>query len=272
MDVCRETICKLTNSKHVMFTRRGNKAIDYAVKFAKEQGYSKLLIPHDGGWLHYPKVAEKYKLELCHVDTVDALLSLDDLRTKVDSTTIVLYHSHGGYFAKNDVPEIFKISKEKNAFVIIDCSGAVGLEYVDEKYSVLCNANYADFVVSSLRKNKPVNADGGFVATNLDINFIGDFFIDFDLLLQRLQILPHRINFLVDTANKITDELKVDYEVISGVDSLVVVVAFSDLKTKENIIKYCDTHNLEYEICPREIRVLRDAISIEVKRLKEEES
>jgi len=34
------------------------------------------------------------------------------------------------------------------------------------------------------------------------------------------------------------------------------------------VIDYCEENNLEFTQCPREIRILEDAISIEIKRLK----
>ena len=53
-------------------------------------------------------------------------------------------------------------------------------------------------------------------------------------------------------------------------ESLVVVIGFKDSEEKENIINYCRKNNYEYTLCPRYIRIGRDAVSIEVKRLDSE--
>jgi len=48
-----------------------------------------------------------------------------------------------------------------------------------------------------------------------------------------------------------------------------VVVRYADSAEKKRLIDYCERKCLEYTLCPRNIRVMCDAISIEVKRLKQ---
>ena len=57
---------------------------------------------------------------------------------------------------------------------------------------------------------------------------------------------------------------------ILGVDNrlgFVVIVKFDNDTDRLRILSYCTQNGLEYTTCPREIRVMQDAISIEVKRL-----
>ena len=54
LEECRDFLKKLTGSRYLFFTRRGNASIDLAVKTARSMGFEKILVPRDGGWLHYP--------------------------------------------------------------------------------------------------------------------------------------------------------------------------------------------------------------------------
>lgn len=272
---CRIFIEKLAHSKHLVFTSRGNTAIDLAMNTAKSLGFTKLLIPRDGSWLHYPIVGKKKGFEINYINTIDGTIDPEEISSKADDKTVILFHSHAGYFQKIDVKRIYEISRDKNAFVIIDCSGALGLGYLDEEYFALHSVDYCDILVSSMRKNKPVEADGGFVATNSERIWgmidTADCSLDYGFILERLNHLEDRMRFLTGLTKRHSLELREKgFKVLNDYFSLVIITAFDDLKTKENIINYCEMNNLEYEICPREIRVLRDAISIEIKRLKEE--
>lgn len=275
---CRDFLKHLTHSRHMIFTSRGNTAIDLAIKSAKGLGFSKLLIPRDGSWLHYPIVGKKKDLDVSYIDTVNGMIDVTEVSNKLDSDTILLFHSNAGYFQKIDVERIYKISREKKSLMVIDCSGALGLGYCDKSLESLYSSDNCDILVSSLRKNKPVEADGGFVATNseriwnaIKENSDSDFSMDYGFLLERLSLLERRMRFLVGLTKKYSEDLKKNgLNAINDDNSLVIIIPFDDLKTKESIINYCEINNLEYEICPREIRVLRNAISIEIKRLKEE--
>ena len=46
-----------------------------------------------------------------------------------------------------------------------------------------------------------------------------------------------------------------------------VIILFENEKEKKEIITYCEKNHLEYTLCPREIRVLDNAVSVEIKRL-----
>ena len=49
-----------------------------------------------------------------------------------------------------------------------------------------------------------------------------------------------------------------------------VIVKFNNEKEKQEIIDYCKSNNYEYTLCPKTIRVLDTAISIEVKRINQQ--
>ena len=73
--------------------------------------------------------------------------------------------------------------------------------------------------------------------------------------------------FLCRVCKKIKEDLKGFDIVHKDGNGLNVVVKFKDKSEKQKLIKYCKQNNYEYTMCPRYIRVLDKAISIEVKRL-----
>ena len=84
-------------------------------------------------------------------------------------------------------------------------------------------------------------------------------------LLNKLNNLDNRHKLFKEHAEKILNDLK-DYELIYD-DGINVIVKYKNNEEKENIVNYCNNNNYEYTECPREIRIMDNAISIEVKRL-----
>ena len=91
---------------------------------------------------------------------------------------------------------------------------------------------------------------------------------DFPLLEKKLKELKKRLNLLYGKAEKVKSDLK-DFNIIHrDKKGINVIVKFDSDKEKEKIINYCKNNNLEYTLCPRYIRVMDKAISIEIKRLE----
>jgi len=273
MDI-KENLKELINHKNIYLTSRGNKAIEYALSFIN----GKLLIPDQGSWLSYKKYAKKLGLEVVEVKTDDGIIDLDDLKQKVDDADALIYQNPAGYFAEQPIKEIYEICKDK-CLVILDVSGCIG----DKE---MCDGDYADVIVCSFGKWKLIDLKyGGFISSNKELDVEEDFDLShLDRLNKKLNKIDERLKFLYDKC----DEIKKD---LSGFDiihkdkkGIVVVVGFKDeeeirkeqnsflsqkpsVSRKSEIIKYCDNKGYEYTICPRDIRVNCDAVSIEVKRL-----
>jgi len=152
--------------------------------------------------------------------------------------------------------------------VIVDASGSIGNE--------MCNGKYADMIVGSFGKWKPVDIGyGGFISANNKAYFDklnGDFNIEefdesvCDKLYLKLKNVQKRYEEFDKMKKQILDELK-GFDVIHpDKKGINVIVKFKDDAEKEKITEYCEKHKYEYTICPRYIRVECDAVSIEVKR------
>lgn len=258
---------RYSGHKNIELTSRGNTAIFAALYCCRKLNPGKVLIPDQGGWITYPKYPKMLGMEAVEVRTDDGVVDLNDLKLKLDGVSCFLYCNPAGYFAEQPVKEIYDVCKGK-CMVILDISGCIG----DED-----PGKYCDLSVGSFGKWKPVNVEyGGFVSakdkktfeipaeifntTSFDNNYS-------DILAGKLAIAGERLKIFYERCRKIKEDL-------GGLDiihrdrkGINVVVGFKDKAEKEKIIKYCDENGYEHTLCPRYIRVNRDAVSIEVKRL-----
>lgn len=268
MKEAKELIRKITNMKYIELTSRGNTAIFSALYCARKLSKSKkVLIPDQGGWFTYKKYPLYLELEIEEVKTNYGLIDLKDLKKKIKGACCFLYSNPAGYFAEQDIKEIYDICKGK-CLVILDVSGSIG----KKDYS-----KYCDIMIGSFGDDKPVNLGyGGFVGTNNKDNFEKPKEI-FNLTIfdskylkeleNKLKSLRERYQYYEKINKKIKNDLK-KYEIIhEDKDGINVAVKFKDKKRKDEIISYCKRNNYPFRICPFYIRVKEKAISIEVKRL-----
>jgi hypothetical protein len=262
---CISKLKKLTSKKHIFFTDRGNSSILLALKLAKEKGMKNAVLQNQGGWITYGQYLRKLKLEMNSIDTDYGIVDPKILEKYLSPETVVLINSMPGYHAlQTNMDKIEKLCSSKAAFLINDASGSIGRE----------EAKYGDIILGSFGEWKPIEVKyGGFIAFD-DASF-EDFFKEnfkkdvnefFDLLYPRLVELPEKLKKIDDKVSMIKKQLR-EFDVLHP-DSfgLDVIVKFKSEDEKQKIIDFCKVYNYEYTICPRYIRVLEDAISIEVKR------
>lgn len=251
---CENILKELVDKKFVIFTKRGNAAILAALKLVKHLGMKKVLIQDMGGWITYPQFIDKLKLEQVRIKTNHGLVE------EVPDGDVLLMNSMAGYFALHDMRKVRQ--KAKNLFLINDVAGSIGTE----------EAKVGDLIIGSFGRWKPLNVEeGGFLATDNEdhFSFLKQFSedINFEKLLVKLNNLQSKLKFFDEFSSKIKHDLK-DFDVIhrdsKGVN---VVVRFSDEEEKAKLINYCEKLGVSFEECPKYIRVLDQAISIEVKRI-----
>ncbi|PIN68997.1 hypothetical protein COV93_07200 [Candidatus Woesearchaeota archaeon CG11_big_fil_rev_8_21_14_0_20_43_8] len=248
---CRELLKGLTGKMYVRFTPRGAKAIKAALSLCSG---SKVLLQDMGGWMSYPKDCEKAGFAFDYIKTDDGLIPSD---AKFPTGSILLITSSAGYMALQDMEHISERCKTAGCTLINDASGSIG-----EK-----EATVGDFIIGSFGKWKPIDlGKGGFIASDHDLE-IEDSELDFDLLFEKLSGLKDRLDFLYGLASKVKADLKEHDIIHRDRKGTVVCVAFDSDETKDKILKYCEKNDYGYTICPRNIRVERDAVSIELKRI-----
>jgi hypothetical protein len=264
-----KTMLKILSGKTtVFFTHRCNESIRLAMLMAASMGKSHGLMQDEGGWLTYDKYITQAGLETIRMVTTDGLIHPKEL-IHYGSDEVLLINSLAGYIALQKMDIINDYSIQQDILIVNDVSGSIGLPA----------SKFGDIVVGSFGPGKPVDLGrGGFIAFDdeyLEIfeNVSGDDFSDYDMdfeeLAKKLKGLEKRRAFLVDRCKKIKEDLK-DRNIVHLEDqnALNVVIRFKDDDEKQFLEKYCRDNDLEYTVCPREIRIDDDAISIEVKRLK----
>jgi dTDP-4-amino-4,6-dideoxygalactose transaminase len=264
-----KSIQKLTQHKYVRLLNRGNSAILASLIAAKETSKKTVvLIPDQGGWYLYEKLIKKSGLEPKRLATDDGLVDQTTLERQLNDqkTLAFLYTQPAGYYADQPSKDIYTVCQKHDCFVIMDASGSIG--------SDLCDGNYADFIVASLNAWKPLDVGYGGILTskNIDLdNLKIASHQEFDAkykkkLTEKLTTIKTRYHQLFTHCAQIKHDLQSFKILHPGKNGIVVIVAFDNEEQKKGILDYCLRNDLDYELCPREIRVNRKAISIEVKR------
>jgi len=264
---CNDLLGKLTAKKFVLLTKRGNASIRLALKLAKSLGYRGVLLQDQGGWLTYRQFSEKESMEWKELATDRGIISPDTLEAHHDC--ILLINSLPAYSFHQDMKPISDVCKKNNIFLINDASGSIGTDA----------AKFGDVALGSFGLDKPVNlGGGGFVAADKEehLDFLKkhneepDF--DTDRLLVALKGLEARLMHLNNLRNKLIQALEATEfarNIIRKEDKGINLIAsFGTDAEKEKLIKLAEQFGLEYTLCPREIRVLENAVCFEIKRLQ----
>ncbi|MFC1768332.1 DegT/DnrJ/EryC1/StrS family aminotransferase [Nanoarchaeota archaeon] len=262
MKEINEQLGKLSGKKHIILTPSGDKAIEAAFSLIKGK---KVIVPDQGAWFSYKKIPLKYNYEIEEVKTNLGIIDTEDLKKKSEDADTIIYQQPGGYFAFQKIEEIFNVCKEKK--IILDITGCIGTD----KY----NSKFCDMVVCSFGKWKPIEAGyGGFLAFD-DDSLLEEAkkFEEFDnqyenKVSEQIKSLKEKYDFYSRISTKVKRDLY-DLDIIHPThNGINVIVRFYNEEEKERIINYCKQNELEFTLCPRYIRVMTDAISIEIKRLK----
>ena len=265
MNSAERQLAAVLDHRHAALVPRGNAAIFFSLFIAKKMGKKRVLIPDQGGWLTFKTYPSMLGMKLDVLKTDDGLI--DPQSIPLFSDAVLLFTQPAGYFAAQDMAGIYQHCKGK-VLVIADVSGSIG--------SDLCHGDHADILVGSFGMWKPIDIGyGGFISVKeKEIMDHGKEILTISKVHQtlerdieaRLKACPRRYHELFAK----TERTKMDlagYDIIHrGKKGMNVVVAYETEKDKKEIVAYCVKEKLGYTLCPRYIRVMRSAISIEVKR------
>lgn len=251
---------KLTGKRQVFLFPRCDKAIKTILRLLNRKT---ILIQDQGGWISYKTLPKKQGMGLIEIKTDYGLVNLNDLEKKANMGSVLLLNSMPGYHVFEDVKKIAELCTKKKIFLINDVSGSIGTEH----------AKYGDVIVGSFGRWKPVYLEyGGFLATNKDYALKDEFDTDkITKLKQFLESLNERTKQLKEFNAEIKKNLSGLKIIHPGKEGYNVIVRFKNEAEKTTIIDYCKENKWEYTLCPRYIRVMEAAVSIEVKRWKKEQ-
>ncbi|HME87573.1 MAG TPA: DegT/DnrJ/EryC1/StrS family aminotransferase [Candidatus Nanoarchaeia archaeon] len=255
-------LSEIIGHKKVVVTDRGNSAIYASLLIAKQLGHTKVLVVDQSGWTTHKTYPKELGFDVVELKTDDGLITKESLEEHSDC--VLLYQTIAGYFAEQDLEMIYSVAKKNNLFLIEDICPSIGL-----------HKTKANISVCSFRRWKPVNlGTGGCISFNENYEeIIADFISkhpftgDMERLSEKLKELPARYELFFDMVEKVKHELKHLSIVHPEKQGVNVVVLFNKESERAEIMNCCEKYNLEYEQCPRYIRLNKQAISIEIKRL-----
>lgn len=264
-----QKLLELVDKKYLVFVNRGNTAIKLILEALKlEKKYSKVLLQDQGGWLTYPQFVEKLKFEKIELKTDYGIIHPHMLKDYSDC--ILLANSMPAYAFSIDMEEIARVCKEKNIFLINDVSGSIG----DDE------AKYGDVVFGSFGDEKPIElGEGGFIATNnehfykelCELNTYKPTDEFLDSLDKKLDLLDDRLAFFQIMRYQVLEDLKIFNIVYPNEKGINVIVKYDTDFELNEILSYLKENSLEHTMCPRYIRINEKAVSIEIKRIKQDE-
>jgi hypothetical protein len=250
---------KYTGHKDIRLCQRGNAAIFAAFVIAKKAGIKTILIPDQGGWMSYRTYPELLGLHLKVLKTDLGLINPE----AIEPNSALIMTTLAGYAAEQDVEEIYEECKKKKTILILDITGTIG------------HKHDSDIALGSFGHWKVVDVGfGGFISCRTDLFRLGNEIFStfafceekYPLLLEKLKKAPDRLEGFFKIQEKIKKELKNFTIIHPERKGINVIIQFSNETERKEIVNYCEKNSYEFVICPKEHRVLIDAISIEVKR------
>lgn len=213
--------------------------------------------PLDGGWMTYSQYTKAVGKRYMSVATDYGKLRVELFKHYMKPGDLFIYHALGAYAVEQDVKAIYDWCRENEVLVAMDVSGCLG--------TPLADGRYCDIMFGSFGKWKPVNlGQGGFIASSMHQQWIktvanaSPFKGDETILCEQLDKLPEAYAQLKTMREDVTANLPFEYVTSEYAGTVLVKCSEDDIKP------YVGAY--EYTVCPREIRVLKDCVSIELKR------
>ncbi len=270
IQLAKDRISSITHHENVKIVNSGNSAILVAMSTFK----GKILIPDQGGWTGFKKIAEFLGLETVEMPTELGIINPESLveYTNKYKPEALFITSFAGYIAEQPVKQIYEICEDKNVVLVEDASGGIG-----DKEKKLSNGDHAHIIIASTGSPKIVNAgSGGFISTNDN-----EVLKKSKYILKTLRANPitcvgiaEEIKNAPDILLKTTEACKLikkEFENSIYKDKRGITAAFRTDNPKETGYELRKRFDVEgrsiITVCPRYERIIIDAVCLEVKNL-----
>jgi hypothetical protein len=154
------SIKEVTGHKYARVVCSGNAAIMAVMSNLK----GPIMVPDQGGWSGFMKIAKLFGLEIISVPTKMGIIhpeTLDEHFKQIKPQSLFIT-SFAGYMAEQPVKEIYECCEDNGVILVEDASGSVG----DPRGKLACG-DTAHIILASTGSPKMVNlANGGFISTN----------------------------------------------------------------------------------------------------------
>lgn len=260
-------VCNLTGHKYSKIMNSGNSAIFTVMNNFQE----KIMVPDQGGWSGFIKIAEFLGLELIYLPTDNGLIDpeqLIDILIKKKPEAFFLT-SFAGYTAEQPIKEIYEVCDEEGVVLIEDASGALG-----DETGRLANGKHSHIIVASTGSPKIVNVgNGGLISSNLEemletsLKFLQADHVTCAGISQEIKHAPSTLSKAISSSSYLKDELEnVFHKYYRGIN--VICKADNPNKLAKELRTVIKVHNGGMiSKCPRYDRILENAVALEIKNL-----
>ena len=159
--LAEESVKNFTKHEYVKILNSGNSAIMSVMSTLQKN----VLIPDQGGWSGFKRMAELFGLETLNLPTNLGLVQLEvleDVITEFNPEAFFIT-SFGGYAVEQPIAEIYEICEENDVLLIEDASGGIG-----DPGGKLGRSSNAHVVIASTGSPKTVNVGNGSILSTND--------------------------------------------------------------------------------------------------------
>jgi DegT/DnrJ/EryC1/StrS aminotransferase family len=160
MVIAEESIKKFTHHEQVKIVNSGNSAILSVMSTLN----GKIMIPDQGGWVGFKRIAEFCGLEIVYLPTELGLIEIEVLENFIRkfNPEALFLTSFAGYMAEQPLNSIYEVCEDMGVLMVEDASGGIG-----DSSGMLGNGNHAHVILASTGSPKTVNiGNGGIISTN----------------------------------------------------------------------------------------------------------
>jgi glycine/serine hydroxymethyltransferase len=153
-------IKNITGHEHAKVVNSGNSAIMAAMSNFN----GPIILPDQGGWAGFKKIAKILGLEVLYMPTNLGIIEVELLQDFIleKHPEALFLTSFSGYMAEQPIKEIYQTCQDHGVFLVEDASGAVG-----DPSGNLCCGQHAHIILASTGSPKIVNVgSGGFITSN----------------------------------------------------------------------------------------------------------
>lgn len=270
IQLAQDQISDITNHEHAKVVNNGNSAILAAMSIFND----KIMIPDQGGWTGFKNTAEFLGLKTIEIPTELGIITHDTLEESISKhrPEALFVTSFAGYFAEQNVKEIYEVCEDKNVILVEDASGGIG-----DSLKRLANGEHAHIIVASTGSPKIVNVGtGGFISTNDN-----EIFRKSKYILKTLKANPVTCAGIAEEIKNAPEILSKTVQACDKIKKQFEYAVYPDKRGISVVLMVDNPKKIGYELrkklsvegrsiittCPRYERVIIDAICIEIKNL-----
>lgn len=270
IQTAEEGITNITGHKYAKIVNSGNSAILAVMSVLK----GKILIPDQGGWIGFKKIAEFLGIEIIEIPTNLGIIDPEILNEFIDNHNpqALFLTSLAGYIAEQPVKELFEVCDDRGVVLVEDASGGIG-----DTEKRMGNGDQAHIIIASTGSPKIINVgNGGFISTNDNELFKNNKYI-----LKTLKADPvtcagiaeeiKNASLILSETIKACDIIKKEFDNVihPGKRGITIALRTDDPKKTgyklRNRLKVVGGNIVS--VCPRYERVMTDAVCLEIKNL-----